>query len=96
MSHDERIHSCSKFTVICTAVLSSCFVKRFLEGLEPATVRSAVMYCTGQAITHELKFWSAPPLFLEDEDIFQKSASMVPLLFQFPVVPWRPIFELHL
>jgi hypothetical protein len=32
-------------------------------------------YCTGQAITHELKFWSAPPLFLEDEDIFSKIGS---------------------
>jgi hypothetical protein len=34
-----------------------------------------------------------PPIFLEDENIFQKSASMVALLLQFPVQPWRPIFE---
>jgi hypothetical protein len=53
-------------------------------------------YCTGQAITHELKFWSAPPLFLEDEDIFQKSARVVALLLQFMVQPREPIFELHL
>jgi hypothetical protein len=46
------------------------------------------MYCTGQPIPNELKFWSAPPLFLEDEDIFQKSARvvLVPFLFQFRVV----------
>ena len=52
------------------------------------------MYCTGQAITHELKFWSAPPLFLEDEDIFQKSATFVALLLQFLGQPTWPIFEL--
>jgi hypothetical protein len=32
----------------------------------------SMTYCTGQPIPHEPKFWSAPPLFLEDEDIFQK------------------------
>ena len=36
---------------------------------------------------------SAPPLFLEDENIFQKSASMVPCGIQSPMEPWRPIFE---
>ena len=41
------------------------------------------------------KFRSARPLFLEDKDIFQKSASMVLILSQFRLVPWRPIFELH-
>jgi hypothetical protein len=49
----------------------------------------------GQAIPVMPKFWSAPPLFLEDEDIFQKSARVVPFLFQFRVVPREPIFELH-
>ena len=53
-------------------------------------------YCTGQPIPHEPKFWSAPPLFLEDEDIFQKSAPLVQILLQFPIVPTEPIFELHL
>ena len=53
-------------------------------------------YCTAQAITHELKFWSASPLFLEDENIFQKSASVVRILSKFHTVPRRPIFELHL
>ena len=36
---------------------------------------------------------SAPPLFLEDENIFHKSASMVVILLQFRLQPWRPIFE---
>ena len=36
---------------------------------------------------------SAPPLFLEDENIFQKSASMVPWGIEFHMEPWRPIFE---
>ena len=36
---------------------------------------------------------SAPPLFLEDENFFQKSASVVALLLQFLVQPRRPIFE---
>ena len=36
---------------------------------------------------------SAPPLFLEDENIFQKSASAVPRGIEFPLVPRRPIFE---
>jgi hypothetical protein len=35
------------------------------------------------------------PLVLEDEDIFQKSATMVQILQQFPIVPSWPIFELH-
>ena len=51
------------------------------------------VYCTGQAITHELKFWSAPPLFLEDEDIFQKSATMVASEIAVEVQPREPIFE---
>ena len=34
-----------------------------------------------------------PPLFLEDENIFQKSASMVAWGIEFPMEPWRPIFE---
>jgi hypothetical protein len=42
------------------------------------------------------KFWSAPPLFLEDEDIFQKSATLVQILGRFVIVPPWPIFELHL
>ena len=50
----------------------------------------------GQAIPIMPKFWSAPPLFLEDEDIFQKSATMVEILLQFRVQPSWPIFELHL
>ena len=50
----------------------------------------------GQPIPIMPKFWSAPPLFLEDEDIFQKSASVVAILLQFRVQPRRPIFELHL
>jgi hypothetical protein len=37
----------------------------------------SLTYCMGQAIPIMPKFWSAPPLFLEDEDIFQKSASVV-------------------
>ena len=42
-------------------------------------MRPMYAYCTGQPIPniHMPKFRSAPPLFLEDEDIFQKSASMV-------------------
>jgi hypothetical protein len=35
---------------------------------------------TGQPIPNEPKFWSAPPLFLEDEDIFQKSVTLVVVL----------------
>ena len=38
----------------------------------------------GQAIPIMPKFWSVPPLFLEDEDIFQKWARVVPILYQFP------------
>jgi hypothetical protein len=36
---------------------------------------------------------SAPPLFLIDENFFQKSASMVRWGIQFPTVPREPIFE---
>ena len=50
----------------------------------------------GQAIPIMPKFGSAPPLFLEDEDIFQKSATMVEILLQFRLEPREPIFELHL
>ena len=57
---------------------------------------TAYWYCTGQPIPNESKFWSAPPLFLEDENIFQKSARVVPILVQFPMEPREPIFELHL
>jgi hypothetical protein len=53
-------------------------------------------YCTGQPITHEPNFWSAPPLFLEDEDIFQKSVRVVVILLKFRLRPREPIFELHL
>jgi hypothetical protein len=38
---------------------------------------------------------STPPN-LEDEDIFQKSAPLVPIIRQFPMEPTEPIFELHL
>jgi hypothetical protein len=41
-------------------------------------------------------FWSAPPLFLEDENIFQKSARVVVILLQFHLQPREPIFELLL
>ena len=51
---------------------------------------------TGQPIPHEPKFWSAPPLFLEDEDIFQKSARVVQILAQFLIVTRDPIFDSHL
>ena len=56
------------------------------------------MYCMGQPIPIMPKFWSAPPLFLEDENIFQKSASVVEvvIILQFRLKPRRPIFELHL
>ena len=36
---------------------------------------------------------SAPPLFLEDENIFKKSASVVPRGIEFLMVPRRLIFE---
>ena len=36
---------------------------------------------------------SAPPLFLEDENIFQKSATLVVILLQFRLQPTWPIFE---
>ncbi len=36
---------------------------------------------------------SAPPLFLEDENFFQKSATMVPWGVQSPMEPSWPIFE---
>jgi hypothetical protein len=36
---------------------------------------------------------SAPPLFLEDENIFQKSAPLVALILLFLVIPTEPIFE---
>jgi hypothetical protein len=49
----------------------------------------------GTTYSEYAKFWSVPPLFLEDEDIFQKSATLLQLLFKFRVVPTWPIFELH-
>jgi hypothetical protein len=49
----------------------------------------------GQAIPIMPKFWSAPPLFLEGENIFQKSARVVLFLLQFRLEPREPIFELH-
>ena len=36
---------------------------------------------------------SAPPLFLKDENFFQKSASMVVILLKFRLQPTWPIFE---
>ena len=36
---------------------------------------------------------SAPSLFLEDENIFQKSATLVVILLQFRLQPTWPIFE---
>jgi hypothetical protein len=36
---------------------------------------------------------SAPPLFLVDENFFQKSASIVQWAIEFPIVLWRTIFE---
>ena len=42
----------------------------------------------GTAQTQRVFWASAPPLFLEDENIFQKSASMVQILSQFPIVLW--------
>ena len=36
---------------------------------------------------------SAPPLFLEDENIFQKSAPLVLRGIRFPIEPTEPIFE---
>jgi hypothetical protein len=36
---------------------------------------------------------SAPPLFLDDENFFQKSARVVARLLQFLVKPREPIFE---
>jgi hypothetical protein len=53
-----------------------------------------VLYGTGYS--DYAKIWSAPPLFLEDENIFQKSATMVVILLQFRLQPSWPIFELHL
>jgi hypothetical protein len=54
--------------------------------------------CTVPLLLNEGSFSkaSAPPLFLEDENIFQKSATtptLVPRGIEFPTVPWRPIFE---
>ena len=54
-------------------------------------VVSYILY--GTTYSEYAKFRSAPPLFLEDEDIFQKSASVVQILQQFPIVPRRPIFD---
>jgi hypothetical protein len=50
----------------------------------------------GTTYSEYAKFLSAPPLFLEDENIFQKSARVVQIIWQFPIVPREPIFELHL
>ena len=36
---------------------------------------------------------SAPPLFLEDENFFQKSAPLVLWGIEFPLEPTEPIFE---
>ena len=36
---------------------------------------------------------SAPPLFLVDENFFQKSATLVRWGIEFPTVPTWPIFE---
>jgi hypothetical protein len=36
---------------------------------------------------------SAPPLFHEDENIFQKSATLVVIILQFRLQPTWPIFE---
>ena len=36
---------------------------------------------------------SAPPLFLEDENLFQKSTRVVHILLQFRQEPREPIFE---
>jgi hypothetical protein len=47
----------------------------------------------GTTYSDYAKFWSAPPLFLEDENNFHKSASVVQTLQQFPIVPRRPIFD---
>ena len=57
-------------------------------------VVSYILY--GTTYSEYAKFRSVPPLFLEDEDIFQKSASVVPILLQFRVEPRKPIFDLQL
>ena len=49
----------------------------------------------GTTYSDYAKFWSAPPLFLEDENIFQKSATLVLILLQLRLEPTWPIFELH-
>jgi hypothetical protein len=41
----------------------------------------------GTTYSEYAKFWSASPLFLEDEDIFQKSASMALHGTTFIVIP---------
>jgi hypothetical protein len=57
----------------------------------------ACIYCTGQPIPNMPNFGHiSTPLFLEDEDIFQKSARVVLILLQFRLEPHEPIFELHL
>jgi hypothetical protein len=56
----------------------------------------ALCYCTGQSIPNMPNFGQHPPFFLEDENIFQKSARVVQILWQFPIVSREPIFELHL
>jgi hypothetical protein len=81
---------------------------RAKEMVHSTLAKSSLQYTNAprQQLTPILHVWvstnpmgvlsvSTPP-FLEDEDIFQKSASMVRILLQFRTVPWRPIFESHL
>ena len=50
----------------------------------------------GQHIPNGCSERQHPPFFLEDENIFQKSARVVQILMQFPIVPREPIFDLQL
>jgi hypothetical protein len=49
----------------------------------------------GQHKTHGCSEHQPPP-FLEDENIFQTSAPLVPIISKLRTVPTEPIFELHL
>jgi hypothetical protein len=50
----------------------------------------------GTTYSDYTKFRSVPPLFLEDENIFQKSDRVVVIILKFCIQLREPIFELHL
>ena len=84
------------FKRLFLSIVFNILKKSYFLNIQPVHLGFVCDLLYGTTYSEYAKFWSAPPLYLEDEDIFQKSAPLVQILQQFPIVPTEPIFELHL